>query len=113
MSISMSALNGPLGVDDGEAVLDRLERALIGDPARDLVGQPEAEPERELEEEVPPAVREKSSDSGHAASLASVSVRFSPGFGLENWIPRPGSAADVRHLDLGQVARVSAVRSSE
>ena len=48
-------LQGALGLDDDIAVVDRLERATIGQPTGDLVGEHEAEPDGELEPEISPA----------------------------------------------------------
>ena len=47
-----------LEVDEQPAVLEGLARVAVGDPARDLVGEQEAEPDRELEPEVSPAARQ-------------------------------------------------------
>jgi hypothetical protein len=58
-----------LGVDDQPAVLERLEGPAVGDSARDLVGEDEPEPERELENEVPPAAGEEPA-TVHPAILA-------------------------------------------
>src|ERR687898_1643165 len=58
-----------LGVDDEASVLERFEGTAVGDPARDLVGEDEAEPERELEEEVAPAAGQKPGRA-HPAILA-------------------------------------------
>jgi hypothetical protein len=45
-----------LGVDHVAPVLDRLERMAIGETPRELVDEPEAEPDAELKREVAPAL---------------------------------------------------------
>src|SRR5207244_655820 len=61
--------------DDAQAVLERGRGIAIGDPARELVCEQEAEPDQELAREVTPAAGEiatadRLNGSGHAGVLA-------------------------------------------
>ena len=89
-------VDGPLRVDDGAAVLDRLERAAVGDAAGDLVGEAEAEPEPELEDEVPPSAGEIAADGGHVGQSSedagSVFPRIQDGY----WCYKIGASRRCR-----------------
>ena len=58
-------------LDHPEAVLERSRRIAVGDAPNDLVGEQEAEPDRELEAEVAPSTRQipvpdRDDSPGHA-----------------------------------------------
>ena len=65
MSSSTSEWSLLLEVDDQPTVVERLPGSAVGDTAGDLVGEQEAEPDPELEQEVAPAARKRTAGPRH------------------------------------------------
>ena len=84
MSISISALTARSASMTVTPFWIASSVLAVGHPACDLVHQAETEPQRQLEDEILPTMGQEASDGSHLASLATVSVRFSPGFQVEN-----------------------------